>query len=147
MEDPDRRRALSLTVDSTRRILSEDEVQTLRRYVIGNNVGGVALAMVERANNGMVLTQPEAAAIAKGFESQGEPFFHRFRAIHDDDTMPGVRDPVCVNQATRQFTSSCQCDKKECAECGCCAFLYENNKSAYAPPPLPPKKKEDCRCR
>jgi hypothetical protein len=149
MEDPDRRRALALTTSCTRRILAPDEVQDLRDYVIASELAqegerGVALAMVQKIENGSVLSQPEAATIAKGFESRGEPWFHRFRAIPPDDgTIQGVRDPSRMRDAT--FTrdpSDCDCGRSECSECGCCAFLHEHDyaKNAFTPP------KKDCGC-
>ena len=148
IEDPDRRRALELTTKSTSRILSAEEVMDLRDYVLKTDMSlhgnrGTALAMVQKIDNGMVLSQPEAAAIALGFETKGEPWFHRFRAIHEDDgTVQGVLDPSLHKKY--QDPTACPCNKSQCVEHNVCQFISEHN---YVKSGLVQKKrKDDCGC-
>lgn len=140
--DPDRKRAILLTTSCTKRLLLSSEISELREYVMkGEGERGVALAMITKAENGNVLAQPDAAAIAQGFESRGEPWFSRFRAIDPEDgTVQGVMDPSRPKTVARD-PSACPCGKKSCPECSGVAFTHEHGytKNAF-------NKSEDCGC-
>ena len=117
MEDFDRKRATNLVLkDATQRLLSAAEVKALRDTVLTADmeVGeegsrGVALAVVQKAENGHVLTWPEAVAVADAIEAewQDKPMSGGFG--------DGVRD-------TAVTCKKCACRGKKCPECNACAF-------------------------
>ena len=117
-EDVDRKRAMKLTlVDATQRILSPEEVRSIHSAVLQSDMSsdekGVGLTIVQRINNGVVLTWPEANALAQSIDKiwLEKPA----KIIGEGSHVDGV--DVC---------RLCDCDTtKSCPECSSCPFMVE----------------------
>jgi len=146
MEDFDRRRATSLVLtDATKRILAPDEVLLLREAVLTADMSlhgrrGVALSVLHRSENGVVLTWDEANAVAMAIDTI---WLTKPAKVIESGR---VRDEVATCRR-------CVCDSPTCPECTACPFDVEhiggavrNSLSAapvYARPVINP---EDCGC-
>lgn len=114
MEDVDRRRAMALVLrDSTQRILAPDEIQLLHEAVLSADMSlrhnrGVALDVLARALNGVVLSWDEANALAMAIDR----IWLTKPAKHVES---GVRDEVSTCR-------SCECEGATCPECTACPF-------------------------
>ena len=147
--DIDGRRAMALTTACTMRILAQDEVAFVRDNVLATDMTkrGVALAMLQKAESGKVLSRPEASAIAAGFETRGEPWFHAFQVIETQQkTDAGVRDMTACGRAKDSLDpSACSCDRANCSECGSCPFHIQHlgggAQTTFSKP------KADCGCK
>lgn len=149
VEDYDRRRATELVLnDATRRLLTVSEVNEIRNAVAPAEKTSVekrmvALAMLDKANNGKVLSYDESRAVAQAVE---EIWLHK---PVGDGFDAGVRDLSAT-------CHRCACKGgSKCAECLACPFsemgvVGGGSRNSLAGAPLfsrPLTKPEDCGCK
>ena len=118
VEDFDRRRATSLVLtDGTTRILTPTEINKLHSAVLMADQSlhgqrGVALAMLNKAENGRILTYPEAQAVAQAIE---EIWLNK--PLSGGVQGGGVRDIKAVCHKCGGCSAG-----KPCPECSACKF-------------------------
>lgn len=148
MEDFDRRRATELVLkDATQRMLTPEEVRDLRDKVFTADMAlegkrGVALAMIQKAENGKVLSWPESVAIAEAIERIWQE-----KPLYNDGQQGGVKDLDAT-------CKKCPCRGKGCPECSACVFTVEKvggyvNNSLSGPKTYPATVIDptDCGCK
>jgi len=116
VKEVDRQRATDLVLkDATQRMLTPAEVRLLRDAVLTADMElsryrGVALAHIDRLNNGHVVTYAEAEAVALAIERLAA-----IQPLTEYQFDSGVRD----REAT---CHRCACGTTTCPECSACAF-------------------------
>lgn len=129
--DTKTQKSMTALGESSNRLMTEAEVAIVRDAVLSSDRQflpnrGVALALLEKARNGHVLSNAENVAVSSAFTQQGEPFFHAFQAIkYSDQSNVGVRSPELIADArARMDPSSCACQGRSCSECSSCPFVF-----------------------
>jgi hypothetical protein len=153
--DPDMKRSFALVTKSTSHLMAPSEIEELRGMVIRNDHAGpgVSLSILNKAENGHILTSPEAIAVAKSISKKelGEPWFHLFKTYSEEESRfnIGVRDPsACGRLNYKKDPSSCVCGGGNCPECSACPYNVSHvggrSRQGFQFKSLPPMKPEEC---
>ena len=134
--DPDKKRAIGLMFNGTRRFLTQGELKTLAQQ----RLSGSSFSILKKMEDGEIASEAEALLVAKDI-SGGKGWHNQTQAIYEDQIMSGVKDYRAIEKAQKKIEESgCVCYSNYCSECNAAPFALKKVGGRSLKP------KEDCGC-